>query len=162
MTPKTKAILKTAGIALAGAAAFAYLPLVSFAVAPQAMGWIHMGLAAFHPLLGEALLGVGCLAGMGVALKRTWGNYFAEKKLEKKIEQIVAQKVADRQEKTLAQQKQNTKEKQFSYDNKDKEDIQQVENLTTQKRHAIKHSDAGFKRKVFGIFRGRQNYRDAA
>ena len=97
MSPKTKAFLKTAGIALAGAATFAYLPLVSFAVAPQAMAWVHMGLAAFHPLLGEALLGVGCLAGMGIALKRTWSNYFAEKKLEKKIEQIVVEKMADRQ-----------------------------------------------------------------
>ena len=86
MSPKTKAILKTAGAVLTGAVVFAYLPLVSFAVAPQAIGWLHFGLATIHPLLGEVLLGASVLSGVGLAIKKIWGRYFEDKRIEKKIE----------------------------------------------------------------------------
>ena len=94
MTPKTKAILKTSAAVLAGGTAFLYLPIVSFAVAPEAYSWLHVGLAMVHPLLGEALLAGGVLYFVGSSIKKTWKKYFSEKKLEKKIEQIVEQKLA--------------------------------------------------------------------
>ena len=100
MSPKTKAILKTTAAVVAGAAVYAYLPLVSFAFLPQVTSWIHMGLAAVHPFLGEALLGGGVLYYVGKSIKKTWAKYFAEKKLEKKVEQIVEEKMAHQQDKT--------------------------------------------------------------
>ena len=105
MTPKTKAILKTAGALAAGAVTFAYLPLVSFAVAPQAMGLVHVGLAAFHPALGEALLATGVLAGVGLSIKKTWAHFRADKRMEEKIEEIIERKKA-------LQQKKNSNKKQ--------------------------------------------------
>ena len=164
MSPRTKAVLKTTGIVLAGAATFAYLPLVSFAVAPQVVSWIHLGLAAFHPLLGEALLGGSCLLGMGMALKKTWKNYFVEKKLEQKIEKIVEQKIAHPKS-DLSRQRESAKTKQIQ--NLDDKECKEVEQRTaaletSQKKKIVRHSDEKLKWKVLGIFRGRKNYRDAA
>ena len=117
MSPKTKAILKTTGAIVAGAALYAYLPLVSFAFFPEVTGWLHMGLAAIHPLLGEALLGGGVLYGVGKAIKNTWATYFKEKKLEKKVEQIVEEKMAHQQDKSKTQENQKEQTKEISHDN---------------------------------------------
>ena len=105
MSPKTKAILKTAGAVLTGAVVFAYLPLVSFAVAPQAIGWLHFGLATIHPLLGEVLLGASVLSGVGLAIKKIWGRYFEDKRIEKKIEKILKQKALERKKSIRDKQK---------------------------------------------------------
>lgn len=118
MSPKTKAILKTTGAVVAGAALYAYLPLVSFAFFPELTSWIHMGLAAIHPLLGEALLGGGVLYFAGKAIKKTWATYFKEKKLEKKIEQIVEEKMAHHQNKSKSPEKQNEQTKEIAHDNR--------------------------------------------
>ena len=111
MSPKTKAILKTTGVVLAGAVAFAYLPLVSFAVAPQAMGWLHFSLAAVHPLLGEGLLAAGVLSGIGLAVKKIWGRYFANKRIQKQIEEVLKQKALEHKQAT----RQNQKNRQYDY-----------------------------------------------
>ncbi len=162
MTPKTKAILKTAGVVFAGALAFGYLPLVSFAVAPQIMGWTHVGLATIHPLLGEGLLATGCLAGIGLGLKKTWGKYFAEKKLEQKIDQIVAEKVKYRQKEGQEEQKENTKEKQRPERLEVKEVAQEnaVTELTPEKKKALKR--LGLKKNMLLLFHRRKQHRNAA
>ena len=112
MKSRTKAILKTTGAVLVGAAAFAYLPLVSFAVAPQAMGWLHLGLATVHPLLGDALLGAGILSTVGFTVKKIWGKYFAEKRMERKIKEILKQqKELHEKEVVHAKQQEITKQR---------------------------------------------------
>ncbi|MBQ4471819.1 MAG: hypothetical protein II942_01030 [Alphaproteobacteria bacterium] len=110
MSPKTKAIWKTVGAVLAGALTFAYLPLVSFAAVPQAMGWLHFTLAAIYPWLGDALLGASVASGVGLAIKKIWGGYFAEKRIEKKIKDALKQKALEHKQ---AVSKQKTR--QYDY-----------------------------------------------
>lgn len=165
MSPTTKAILKTTGVVLAGAATFAYLPLVLFAAAPQTMAWVHMTLAAFHPLLGEALLGGGCLAAVGLGLKKVWSNYFAERKLEKKVEQIVEKKLAHQQKSKEDRQKQkeNVEEIEHPENKVYKEAEQKTDDSTiSQNNNPVKHSGGKLRWKIFWGKRGRNNYRDAA
>ena len=161
MSPKTKAILKTTGAVLVGAAAFAYLPLVSFAVAPQVMGWAHLGLAAVHPMLGEGLLATGCLAGMGLSIKKTWARYFTEKKLEKKIEQIVTQKLAHRQHEDRVQQQENTKQAQRQHTHERSENTKTKEQREN-KAHPVKRADLRLTKNTLRILRNRKQQRDAA
>lgn len=158
MTPKTKAILKTTGAVLAGAIAFGYLPLVSFAVAPQVMGWVHMGLAAIHPLLGEGLLAGGCLAGVGLSLKRTWSKYIAEKNLEKKVEKIVAEKMAHRQKEVAEKQKENQRPSRIDHREVAQKDI----DLTAEKEKPVKRSAKARLNLLWLRHNRKQQRRDAA
>lgn len=163
MPSKMKAILKTSAAIVAGAAVYAYLPLVSFALAPQAMGWLHVGLATIHPFLGEALLAGGVLYGVGSAIKRIWKNYFSEKKLEKKIEEVVEQKIAHNQDESKVKTNQKEQKKQVSKDNTvDPVDVpQKVTHHKNTEEQPVRVSKSKFKQNAFKVMRDK-NQRKAA